>query len=238
MAVYLIRTEFAATSGLPADIVTSNLHFETIEGDPTADVGLALIGHVAAAYETIQAPGTVKPSTLLSASLSRAVMPVGKAYEGDQVGLMGSPLATAAWAGFSAPVAGSPLPDEVACCLSFRKDYGNVLEVAADGPDADNDPDRPRARQRGRLYFGPLQNAATVLQGTPAAPASGLINALLGMGVFLANPTNPTLTDVQAHWVINGKNGIKEVDTVWVDNAFDTQRRRGRKATTRTFQVV
>lgn len=232
MATYRIVTVFSSVTGIPKDQVTNRLHFQTTEGSHDAATALALIGHVAAGYETATAPGTAKPSQYLSGELSRVTLPIGKAY--NPAG--GSPIAQATWAGFSAPGVAGALPGEVACCLSMNGDLTNVPEEAVDDADPDSAPERPASRVRGRIFFGPLTSQA-LSAAVPERPNSVLKNILLGLGTFLANPTNPTLTSVGTELVVRSDAGLSGFVTpvvrVSVDDAFDTQRRRGVRPTSK-----
>jgi hypothetical protein len=103
----------------------------------------------------------------------------------------------------------SALPSEVAVCLSY---------VAGQ-----NQP-----KQRGRIYVGPLAtNVVTVTNGR-AVVADNFAMSLLLSYVRLMNKSNasPVL------WSPTDQI-TKEITGCWVDNAFDTQRRRGEIANTR-----
>lgn len=117
---------------------------------------------------------------------------------------------------FSLPGAGnSSLPREVAVTMSFFAD-------------------RNLPRQRGRVFIGPVSvNAMTVGGGGPR-PTENLRNTLaasaerlssLGMGV-----------GDQMQWAVLSPTDaeIRPVTAGWIDDAFDTQRRRGESPTTRT----
>jgi len=110
---------------------------------------------------------------------------------------------------------GTALPDEVAVCLSFQGSRGAGF---------------PQARRRGRIYFGPLATVAATgnrpatalltLMGTTALTLMTDVNALgAGYGWVVWSPTDGSAVEVT-----NG----------WIDNAFDTQRRRGVDYTSRT----
>lgn len=110
---------------------------------------------------------------------------------------------------------GTSLPNEVACCASF---YSGV-----------NSP-----RTRGRVYIGPLKaSAATAVQGEPSIPSAGLQATVAAAAARLASfDTNPgwvTLSKAIPNVLATGL-----VTNGWVDNAWDTQRRRGNDATART----
>lgn len=140
---------------------------------------------------------------------------------------------------------GEGMPSEVSCCLSFRNNSGATPGGGNFGT--------PPARRRGRVYFGPC----TVDTSAPdaslvARPTATLIARLNAAGFVLigSNPPDP--------WVIYSRPyaGREQIDRpnrpplpalaartgqayvveqTWVDNAWDTQRRRGEKATARTF---
>jgi hypothetical protein len=113
------------------------------------------------------------------------------------------------------------LPSEVAVCLSFKA----LPESGV-----------PARRQRGRVYIGPLSQGA-MASGTSndARPLSQFQSALLDAGVRLRDKVaiagGGTLDWVVASHV--GGLNTYPVNSVWVDDAFDTQRRRGLLATTR-----
>jgi hypothetical protein len=116
---------------------------------------------------------------------------------------------------FTAAMTASPLPTEVSKCLSFQ----GVPESGVS-----------QARKRGRIYLGPLGGAWVTTQGRAAgANITTMVNAA---DVLLA------ASDASANWtwtVYSATTGDSfPVSNGWVDDEFDTQRRRGRPATTRT----
>jgi hypothetical protein len=117
----------------------------------------------------------------------------------------------------SAP-SGAPLPPECSMCVSFQ---GNRQSG------------QPQARRRGRNFLPFLDNAAV---GTDGRLDAAAISAGIAWGQNLldysATPGAPT-------WVVNSTYGepLEFTTTVtngWVDNEVDTQRRRGRVATSRS----
>jgi hypothetical protein len=91
-------------------------------------------------------------------------------------------------------------------------------------------------RMRGRFYLGPLASAAATGGASAAArPTTSAINALVGATSFLAAGIVVTgYSDLQL-MVLSGTDAVaREVTGGWVDNEFDTQRRRGTEATDRT----
>ncbi len=118
------------------------------------------------------------------------------------------------------PSAVSGMPNEVAACVSFH--------------------DNNVAGQRGRIYFGPL--ASSVID--QAIPGDAKLTS--GARLTLANAA-AALRDKNtnaARWAVKSvsrKDGsitaddpvYRTIKSGWVDNAFDTQRRRGVKPTER-----
>jgi len=237
MAVYRTTCALHSTSGLPADDCVTTYHWETDEANPTPAIAAKLNGHVAAAWNSVTAPGTTMPAVWLSSEISRVNNPTNKTYAISG----GSPLATNNWLSIAANADASAFPSEVALCLSYNADLTDVLEEAPDDADPDTRPERPASRRRGRIYIGPLIQQAGGATA-PAKPQSAFIDCLLGMGDFLATPTDAALTAVNARWVIYSNAGLfgttYQVIRVTVDDAFDTQRRRGRDPVQRYFLMV
>lgn len=134
----------------------------------------------------------------------------------------GSPFAT----GIITPgtVGTDSLPSELAACLSFRGGYGTDVEFGAGGTT------RPRARDRGRVFIGPLKRGA-VTESSPTEEGlivGGCCQSLVSAGDALKGDATYT-------WSVwsRKKASLEAVTDVWADNAFDVQRRRGVKATQR-----
>lgn len=124
-----------------------------------------------------------------------------------------APVVTQTWS-FAAAPTGNPCPPEVAHCLSFQANPASGI---------------PQARRRGRVYLGPL-DANTI--DTAGRPSSALMTATVAFGQALLDAS-----DAAASWewtVWSETNGAPYIITNgWADDEFDTQRRRGRKATFR-----
>lgn len=109
------------------------------------------------------------------------------------------------------------LPHEVAICLS----YATV-----------DDPDASLPRRRGRIFLGPLK----ISQVTNGLPSAGLIDAVLDLGEAIATVGTASETT----WVMYSQRDASyhKIESIWTDNAFDTQRRRGIAPTARTVRDV
>lgn len=113
-------------------------------------------------------------------------------------------------------VGATSMPREVAMCVSFQA--ARISGVN-------------QARRRGRLYLGPFGTGA--LTTATGQPSSTIIAACVSFGEDLLG-----FSQGQADWkwavYSTIENTGSEVDNGWVDNAFDTQRRRGNEWTSRT----
>lgn len=121
------------------------------------------------------------------------------------------------------------LPEEVALCLS----YYSVRNIP---------------RDRGRIYVGPLADAA-LSSGTPSHPAPGLSAAMINGALRLLDPATVndltgavdlpagTLTNSPAQlWLQHSGTPValyRPVTHGWVDNEWDTVRRRRVRADAR-----
>lgn len=109
-----------------------------------------------------------------------------------------------------------PLPAEVALCLSFQ------------GPKT---PGFPQARRRGRIYIGPIKSTLTAAGRPTAACVTNLVN----FGNTLLTTISALPSDTRwSVWSVADQEGVV-VTNGWVDDAWDTQRRRGIDRTSRTL---
>lgn len=118
----------------------------------------------------------------------------------------------------------SGLPEEVACCVSL---LGAV-------------PPAMTPHRRGRLYIGPLcTTAGNIANATVPARPSGTFIQTVGLAAA-------ALVTANVGWsvrTVSGGGGLSPggftlIANGYVDNAFDTQRRRGPRTTARTVWPV
>ena len=109
------------------------------------------------------------------------------------------------------------LPHEVAVCLSYA---------------AEDDPSKAGPRRRGRIYLGPMGTTG----GGVDRPASTLRNLVLAFGQSLASIGTASSTT----WKLYSRTdqATFKIESIWCDDAWDTQRRRGLAPTLRTTQDV
>lgn len=113
------------------------------------------------------------------------------------------------------PTGSAPLPAEVALVMSFQA-------ARASGQN--------QARRRNRVYLGPLGGSAPSSDGRPAP---GFVTQVARAGSDLAAAAS---SSVNWNWVVWSPTEQQDyqVDNGWVDNSWDTQRRRGLAPTSRT----
>lgn len=115
------------------------------------------------------------------------------------------------------PSTTTSLPSEVALCGSYYAAPESGVPVA---------------RTRGRIYLGPFNvNVATTTAQEPSIPSLATRTT-----VSLAMDRLATASTAGTIWVVYSKtdNQWRNVVGGWIDDAWDTQRRRGTPATTRT----
>jgi hypothetical protein len=209
-----VQVIFESDTGLPVDRVVHTFHFinaaDTVwSGAQLDEIDLALESF----YGTTQAGTTQELDTFMSSRLSGAM--TIKHYDLHDAPPRAPIRTTIAPA--IVPGADS-LPTEVALCLSYQGQRVSGL---------------PQSRRRGRVYIGPLSVSALVqATGLPNTAANGVIDTIAACGTFLAGATWSALGTVWGVYSPTDDQGVTVTDG-WVDNAFDTQRRRGEKATTR-----
>lgn len=131
----------------------------------------------------------------------------------------------------SLSTSGYDLGPEFAICLSFRGSRGSGLNAK---------------RRRGRVFLGPLQIGAVdqpgIAQNTvdAIAAAGNTLKATAGLTWSIYSPythhdvpVGDNIRDYPNEVPAKLDDAFVPVDAVWVDNAWDVQRRRGTKATYR-----
>lgn len=102
-------------------------------------------------------------------------------------------------------------PTELAIVLSYQGERVSGL---------------PQARRRGRIFLGPLSG------GNVDRPSASQVSVLRGAAINLLDASNAATGWTWAQYSPTNGIGI-DVNNGWVDNEWDTQRRRGRRATER-----
>lgn len=213
MAYYIrIQCSIPHVSGIPEDSVQNTWHFETT--DPVMLTGAAEC--VAALRDFYQAiDGSVFPDSVASPI---AVKVYNLADVTPRVPVLTDTI-------IIVPGAAEPLPSQVALVLSFQ----GVQESG-----------QPQARRRGRVFIGPNNVSSTsttddysrpdaAVLATLVTAATTLISQASSTGNFwcvYSPTTDATESLADAFFIVT--NG-------WIDNRWDTQRRRLPAATARSL---
>lgn len=119
------------------------------------------------------------------------------------------------------------LPTEVAATLTLEAGSRSVSEEVGST--------RPAARRRGRIFIGPLTTSVISAQATTQEPLlsdafrTAVLDAAVAMSTALAALTNPVAVGVLS----KANNAVHNVVNYSMDNAFDTIRSRGNRASNR-----
>lgn len=207
MPIIRALVELDSTTGLPEDRATNTYHFDCSGiGPSNRDNVMDLIEDLYATEPTAT-PLINMMSNDLCEGTGRVTL-----YNLDDA----EPRAPIDSREFSAtPASVSGMPAEVALVVSFE-----ALPVSGE----------VQARRRGRIYMPWLTDTAN----TVGRPEETFVNGVCeSFTEFLAAADASTSTD----WVIWSPTNESAVGVArgWVDNAWDTQRRRGFAATTRTL---
>jgi hypothetical protein len=214
--IWKCQATFKGFSGLPEDQFVNNFYFRDDPGLVEDPVGA--IKRVMDAFYNTPAPGTNRAISSFFAS-GVVGLPEYRIYDLGEP----PPRTRRTEIGSALAAHSGTLPWEVALCMSYFA--------------GTNTP-----RRRGRVFIGPLTNAA--VSETLGRP--GVNSVLLDTVADRASAMGRTTENVT--WVMVTEGGTKPpleapnarvVTAGWVDDAWDTQRRRGLDASTRkTFSAV
>ncbi len=205
----------AGTTGFPRDNVVNTFHFDRAGSTvPLATVLPLVRDALIGFYNSAPTSTSANPicnwiSTLMDRGANKSTV---KIYDLSQPAPRVPTIYQFQLGAASSSDTG--LPTEVAMCLS--------LKTAT-----------LTRRGRGRVFIGPLVQPAVVFDPPNIHPNGGLLNSLRYSGADLRNAVNPSAG--MPAWSVYSRlaNVMHTVTEVWVDNEFDTQRRRGHRATQR-----
>lgn len=185
--------------------------------DSVATMATAWFGYLVNFYNTVHTPGTTALAGFMSGDLSRTADKHTMKFYDMADPVPRAPISTVTWQLGALVGTAVNMPKEVAVCLSYKGTYASGI---------------PQARQRGRIYHGPL-NTNVILGASTVNPTvdTSYIAALRGAGIYLVG-----VGTSGSKWCVHSVRGGFDsyITGGWVDNAFDTQRRRGLTATSRT----
>lgn len=223
---YLATVTLNHNSGQAVDNVVNTFAFECDGALLSADAD-TLAARLEAFYNETGEGASHSIGSEIGGVISRVVKPICRFYNvgGHLDGSpAGSPVFIRTFANnLDINTDSQSLPSEVALCLSFHADFGLDVEFAPGT--------RPRSRDRGRVYIGPLTTAGLASgSGNRAKPAPGLINAIVGAGKDLRDANDDKRWSVWSRVAAR----MSEVTSCSVDDAFDIQRRRGERPLAKT----
>jgi hypothetical protein len=226
------------------DPVSVSLHYRDLGGTPAGSANtLALIG--SNLFNTVGAGASLPMSSYLGSQADRGtnhcvtnVYDVTAHLDGTP---HGSPVATMLWT-LGASIGAPNLPESVAACVSYRADYGTDVEFGAP-TGVETGRTRPRAQDRGRLYFGPLVQGVAISE-----VPTGRVH-------FTTQFITDCLANVKQMLIVNGGDSefgnqwglstwsrkgavMKGITEFWMDDRPDTQRRRADPSGLKTFLTV
>lgn len=128
-----------------------------------------------------------------------------------------APVLEGGW-NFTVAPASTPMPPEVSLCMSFQATKQSGV---------------PQARKRNRIY---LPFIRVDQQNTDGRPTAAMVTDLALAGDALLAASDAATTWIWSIFsTIIPINAAPPVNNGWVDNEWDTQRRRGRVAVSRTI---
>lgn len=229
--------QLRALTGLAEDAVDNSFYF-LYDGanDPPSGAELtALTTRLVNFYNATNAPSTDDLASQIGEQMTRASN--GCAiyyYQSATISVpanWGTPIDVRSWT-LSNAVAGNTLPSEVALVASYHADLTDVPETQTN-PSPPPAVIRPASRLRGRLFIGPLMAGsgtedATTHEFRPSSAyqlvLSRAMQALEAANDSTWNWAQASQTTGELTLVVGG----------YVDNSYDTQRRRGLAPTART----
>jgi hypothetical protein len=216
---YEAQVVLTSDTGFPRDSVVNTFHFDPVDITPPDIAKRAWIADTLISfYNDVHGTGSNQVRWYLSSTLNQGDLACSvKVYNmGDAHPRIPyiQPFTLAAPAGSD-----NGMPSEVAICLSFKS-----TEAA-----------NPK-RGRGRIYLGPL-HSNVVLLDAPNIRMNGATTLAIQHAARFLMDAGTTGAAQRSQWSIYSRadNALYGVTSAYVDNEFDTQRRRGHRATARVF---
>jgi len=218
---YIAQVVLDRDGALPEDRIINVMHFEGDDQAPTPDrerwdeLAPGLASRLVTFY---QSRGPIMAATLAGTGTI-------KLYDFSDP----KPRIPRFEQSFTFVPATTAFPGEVALVISFE---------------GASEPGVNMRRRRGRIYLGPLATGAA--SGTYTAdvrPLASRMNETVSSFVTMATGSNGAARlAIFSPTTLSGGGSVDQAWTdavaVWVDDAFDTQRRRGARATTRSLGTI
>lgn len=220
MALYQVQHSIPYYTGIPEDVVTNVLHFTFSDIDPPEPADFTDLSVLIKAFVTSWYGG-ISPNTSTMSKYARPALARQKMYNLDdpkpRVPVFDQVVPLT---GVNQDATTTSVPPEAATCLSLKATYiGGVS----------------KASQRGRIFIGALGNGWITPGDANSFPVTNSLcrtQATQGAINFKAAALAIGWT-----WVVYSPTtgDVFNITGGWMDNALDTQRRRGQAATSRTL---
>jgi hypothetical protein len=218
---YLAQVVLQYKSNLPKDVTVNDFVF----GEATPGSFLGVVTDIVSFYNVI-ASGAYSIAQLLGEQIDRNAG-ASKIKFYDLTGKLdgsahGSPVYETTWQLGAEHASGEPsMPEEVAICASF---YGSLAGLSEEVGAT-----RPKQRHRGRVFLGPVNNLTMTSDSTTKRR---VVHPMAQTTIRAACLALAASTHQWSVW--SRRNAATyPVTGGFIDDAFDTQRRRGTKATGR-----
>lgn len=217
MTTYLAQVTLKSGTGIPADNMVNTFHFTDLGLGQPDEARMGNLRDMLKNFYTVKAPSsTASIQTYMTAyaignSASLKVYNLGDPKPRSPVYDNGWVMAPASTF--------NPLPTEVALCCSWRA-------APASG-------ENPR-RRRNRIYLSGFAADGVTATGRPK---TALYEDIAGAAKEMKAAADASLAWSWKGWSPKD-NENWDIAEIWVDNAWDTQRRRGWKASTRKTYMV
>lgn len=223
MPIYKAAVHIPARTGLPRDEAVNTLYFQSPASLTSGDMN-ALLGIVSTFYtHRPVGSGTSisdyisqdRDPTLNAARIDLYLAPATKLTPEGKQSPWGSPQHTLRFTWTAPTNAYQPLPDQVACVMSYRADLTGVINAR---------------KYRGRIFLGPL-NALSMMEAASANGAQTvnqiMLNAIGGAAKEILHTAVESLSS-GVKWVMFSQTdwAARTIVEVSIDDRFDTQRGR------------
>lgn len=216
-----VQAVLAGQSGLARDAIVNTFHFKKTGAGGLNDTDFAALNTMVTQFYTAPPASVDSVAHWIGRSVNRGTDACSvKVYDlgttPPRVPVV-FPMSFPSFAGS----ADDSLPREVALCLSFKA-------VTKPGP-----------RGRGRVYIGPLRKVCCV-DGTGFAPmpTNAIQETLTACALRLLDASAAAGLPWQVNSKMDTAQHMHTVTSWWIDNEFDTQRRRGLRPTNRVAGPV
>lgn len=234
MSGALVTVTMDRVSQVPKDRIVNTWAINQYVPDGGTD-DQALLSAFTQFYATDPTGQTASVSEFFGHSLSRAAGDaVFRLYDLDghlDGSPHGSPVSIKNHQIDVADVTQTPLPDEVSVCLTLEGTNRSSTPVEVGTT-------RPMSRRTGRVFLGPLNTKAVAVVDGYARVATAFTSVVLAALGDLQDDVQAVQPAADLGVWSRKDAEIYAIEAAYIDNEFDTQRRRGVTATSRTRVLI